>query len=99
MSNINHLSFHLRKLEREEIIRIRAEIMKSRTGNQYRKQQNIKFEKKSINLMSLYPHYLGKKEIIQITKTRSERRDMTIDPMDIKRLEKKYLDQLYAHQV
>lgn len=46
MSNINHLSFHLRKLEREEIIRIRAEIMKSRTGNQYRKQQNIKFEKK-----------------------------------------------------
>lgn len=49
--------------------------------------------------MSLYPHYLGKKEIIQITKTRSERRDMTIDPMDIKRLEKKYLDQLYAHQV
>lgn len=47
MSNINHLSFHLRKLEREEIIRIRAEIMKSRTGNQYRKQQNIKLKKKN----------------------------------------------------
>lgn len=40
-----------------------------------------------------------KREKIQITNIRNERRDITTDILDIKRIIKEYCEQLYAHKV
>ena len=41
---------------------------------------------------------LRQREITQITNITNEWGDMTIDPMDIKRIEKEYHNELYAYK-
>lgn len=75
---------------------IRAEIHKIKNS---KSTEKINKTSCSLNLTSLLPSYLGKKKKTHIAKIRNKRKDITTDPLDIKRKMKQCYLLICEHNV
>ena len=112
-SQINHLTLHLKQLEKEEqrkpevsrrkeIIKIRAEINEiemTKTIAKTNKTKSWFFEKINKSDKPLARLIKKKRERTQINKFRNKKGEITADTTEIQRIIKDYYKQLYANQM